>query len=105
MLNFPWSVLFSVQVRVKNSTSQLENLKGEKFIQETLKNEKEKEIQLLKQKIKENEDYSRKILNDLEQAKLEARKQGALTLEMRDYEVRNRNIFVDQIRTRTDDTW
>lgn len=78
---------FRLCVKMKDLNFQLNDLEKEKFVEETLKKEKDKEIQQLKQKIKENEELIKKIQVNLEQAKLEARKQGALNLEMRDYEV------------------
>lgn len=65
----------------------LEKVRQEKLAEEILKKEKDKEIQQLKQKLQENENAKQKVQNDLEEAKLEVRKQGALSLEMKDYEV------------------
>ncbi len=66
---------------------QLESVNNEKSAQEIVKKEKDKEILSLKQRLKEGEESRKKILNELEAARVEARKQGVLTLEMRDYEV------------------
>lgn len=76
-----------MESKLKAIAIQIENVNKEKLAEEIVKKEKDKEIQLLKQKLKENEDAKRKVQNDLDQAKLEVRKQGVLSLEMEDYEV------------------
>lgn len=57
-----------------------------------IKKEREREISSLKEKLKQSEESKKKLQNELEQAKLEARKQGALTLEMQDYEVNSGSV-------------
>lgn len=79
--------VYSLEMERKSLISFVEQLKKEKFVEETLRKEMEKEVQRLKQKVKENEDSMKKLQSDLEQANLEVRKRGTLTLEMRDYEV------------------
>lgn len=67
--------------------NQFEAINKEKLAEEIIKKEKEKEVQQLKQKLEESEELNEKVMNELDKAKKEIRKQGALTLEMRDFEV------------------
>ena len=62
-------------------------LNKEKLAIEIVKKEKEKEIQELRQKLKEIEDAKGRAQNDLEKAHKEIKKQEALTLEVLDFEV------------------
>lgn len=73
---------------MKTTIGQLETLSQEKLAEEIVKKEKDKEILLLKQNLKELEEVKGKVQNELDKAKKEIRKQGALTLEMQDFEVR-----------------
>ncbi|XP_065215211.1 GRIP and coiled-coil domain-containing protein 2-like [Planococcus citri] len=95
-----------LEMEMKALNSMVDQLKKEKFAEETMKKEMEKEVQKLKQKVKENEDSLKKTQNDLEQANLEVRKRGTLTLEMRDYEktisdlnekLKSKNATVDEL--------
>lgn len=79
-----------MEMKLNNLTEELEKLSSEKLCEEMIIKERDREISSLKEKLKQNEELKKKLQNELEQAKLEARKQGALTLEMQDYEV---NIY------------
>ena len=76
-----------MEVKLRNLMEELEKKNNDKSYEEKVKKERDREISSLKDKLKQTEDSKKKLQNELELAKLEARKQGALTLEMQDYEV------------------
>jgi seryl-tRNA synthetase len=76
-----------LDTKIKTLSNQLDTLNREKLAEEIVKKEKDKEIQQLKQKVKELDDAKGRVQNELDKAQKEIRKLGALSLEMRDFEV------------------
>lgn len=78
---------YSLEEKITSLVSQLDKLEEEKGTKDSTNREKENEIEQLKQKINEGEENLKKLNGEFEQAKLEIRRQGTLSLEMKDYEV------------------
>lgn len=60
----------------------------EKVAEELIRKEKAKEVTELKERLKEEQDKMATMQKTVESAKLEARKQGVLSLEIQNYEVK-----------------
>lgn len=76
----------NLEEKITSLVSQLDKLEEEKGTKDSTNREKENEIEQLKQKINEGEENLKKLNGEFEQAKLEIRRQGTLSLEMKDYE-------------------
>uniref|UniRef100_A0A1B6DFM6 GRIP domain-containing protein n=1 Tax=Clastoptera arizonana TaxID=38151 RepID=A0A1B6DFM6_9HEMI len=66
--------------------NELEIIKKEKAAEEMIRKEKTKEINQISEKLKEEQEKNAALLKNLEAARIEAKKQSVLTLEIQDYE-------------------
>lgn len=66
---------------------ELESAKKDKAAEELIRKEKTKEVSQLMDRLKEEQEKNSAMMKTVEAAKIEARKQSVLSLEMQDYEV------------------